>query len=136
MITLRCCTGRVLHGGSHAVTPASQIVRRSVQTVSDPLGMDPESAGTGARGPATGEVPVYQLTVLYHHPEDPAAFDKHYDEVHAPLANKLPGLLRYTIPRPVPGPDGSKPAYHLVAVLDFEDEAAFGAGMGSEAGQA
>jgi uncharacterized protein (TIGR02118 family) len=79
---------------------------------------------------------VYQLTVLYHHPEDPAAFDKHYDEVHAPLANKLPGLLRYTISRPVPGPDGSKPAYHLVAVLDFEDEAAFGAGMGSEAGQA
>ena len=26
---------------------------------------------------------MYQLTALYSHPEDPAAFDKHYREVHA-----------------------------------------------------
>lgn len=79
---------------------------------------------------------MYQLTVLYHHPEDPAAFDKHYDDVHAPLANKLPGLRRYTISRPSPGPDGSKPAYHLVAVLEFDDVAAMGAAMGGPEGQA
>ncbi len=79
---------------------------------------------------------VFQLTVLYHHPEDPAAFDKHYDEVHVPIANKIPGVQRYTVSRPAPDPEGNKPAYHLVAVLDFEDEAAFGAGMGSAEGQA
>jgi uncharacterized protein (TIGR02118 family) len=98
--------------------------------------MDAESAGTGARGPATEEVLVYQLTVLYNHPDDAAAFDKHYDEVHIPLASKMPGLRRYTVSHPAPGPDGSKPDYHLVAVLEFDDEAAFGAAVTSAEGQA
>lgn len=79
---------------------------------------------------------MYQLTVLYHHPDDAAAFDKHYDEVHIPLASKMPGLRRYTVSRPVPGPDGSKPAYHLVAVLEWDDEAAFGAAITSAEGAA
>lgn len=79
---------------------------------------------------------MYQLTALYNHPADAAAFDKHYDGVHAPLANTLPGLLRYTVSRPATGADGARPDYHLVAVLEFEDEAAFGAGMGSEQGRA
>ncbi|MDN5914174.1 MAG: EthD family reductase [Pseudonocardia sp.] len=79
---------------------------------------------------------MYQLTALYNHPEDPAAFDKHYDNVHAPLAKKLPGLQRFTVNRPAPGPDGATPPYHLVAVLEFADEASFGAGMGGPEGQA
>ncbi|SFN87922.1 conserved hypothetical protein [Pseudonocardia ammonioxydans] len=79
---------------------------------------------------------MFQLTVLYNHPEDPAAFDKHYDEVHIPLAKKLPGLQRFSVSRPVAGPDGAQPPYHLVAVLEFADAAAFQAGMGSEEGQA
>lgn len=79
---------------------------------------------------------MFQLTVLYNHPEDPAAFDRHYDEVHAPLARKLPGLQRFTVCRPAPGPDGARPAYHLIATLEFADAAAFEAGMGSEEGQA
>ena len=79
---------------------------------------------------------MYQLTALYNHPEDAAAFDKHYDNVHAPLANKVPGLKRYSVSRPGPDPEGNAPAYHLIAVLEFEDEAAFGAGMGGPEGQA
>ena len=35
---------------------------------------------------------MYQLNALYSHPEDPAAFDKHYGDVHTGLATKLPGL--------------------------------------------
>jgi uncharacterized protein (TIGR02118 family) len=79
---------------------------------------------------------VYQVTVLYHHPTDPAAFDSHYAQTHAPLAAKIPGLRRYTYSKPAAGPDGAQPAFHLVAVLDFDDEAAMGAGMGSPEGQA
>lgn len=79
---------------------------------------------------------MFQLTALYNHPEDPAAFDKHYDEVHAPLANTLPGLQRYSVSRPGPGPDGSAPPYHLVAVLEFQDETSFASGMGGPEGQA
>lgn len=79
---------------------------------------------------------MYQLTALYNHPEDAAAFDRHYDEVHAPLANKIPGLQRYTISRPGPDADGNPPQYHLVAVLDFESQEAFGAGLEGPEGQA
>lgn len=79
---------------------------------------------------------MYQLTALYNHPEDAEAFDKHYDTVHAPLAKKLPGLQRYTVSRPGPDAEGNKPQYHLVAVLEFADEASFGAGMSGEVGQA
>jgi uncharacterized protein (TIGR02118 family) len=79
---------------------------------------------------------MYQLTVLYHHPDDAAAFDKHYDEVHIPLATKMPGLRRYSVSRPVAGPDGAKPAYHLIAVLEWDDEAAFGAAVTSAEGAA
>ncbi|MCO1660262.1 EthD family reductase [Pseudonocardia humida] len=79
---------------------------------------------------------MYQLTVLYHHPDDAAAFDKHYNEVHIPLASKMPGLRRYSVSHPAPGPDGSKPAYHLIAVLEWDDEAAFGAAVTSPEGAA
>ncbi|MFI7422186.1 EthD family reductase [Nonomuraea sp. NPDC049684] len=78
---------------------------------------------------------AFQLIVLYHHPEDVAAFDRHYDEIHAPLAAKLPGLRAYTVQRPVAG-GGQRPAYHLVAVLTWDDEQAFIAAMSSEEGQA
>ena len=76
----------------------------------------------------------YQLTVIYHHPEDPAAFDAHYESTHAPLASKVPGLRSYTSQKPGQGPEGD-PAEYLVAMLVFDDEAAFGAGMGSELGR-
>lgn len=79
---------------------------------------------------------MFQLTALYNHPEDPAAFDRHYDNTHAPLGRKIPGLQRFTVSRPAPGPDGAQPAYHLVAVLEFADAAAFESGMGSAEGQA
>ncbi|MFD2349036.1 EthD family reductase [Nonomuraea ferruginea] len=74
---------------------------------------------------------AYQLLALYHHPESTAAFDKHYDEVHAPLAARLPGLRSYTATRP----GGAELAYYLVAVLTFGDEAAFNTAMGSDVGQ-
>jgi uncharacterized protein (TIGR02118 family) len=74
---------------------------------------------------------VFQLIALYNQPEDVEAFDKHYDEVHAPLAAKFPGVQRIAINRPGPDQDGNKPAYHLIAVLDWADEAAFQAAAGS-----
>ena len=78
----------------------------------------------------------YQLTVLYHHPADAAAFDKHYDEVHTPIAGKLPDLRSFSVSRPQPGPDGAQPAYHLVAVLTWDSAEAMGASMASDAGKA
>ncbi|HEX4252313.1 MAG TPA: EthD family reductase [Pseudonocardia sp.] len=65
---------------------------------------------------------MYQLTVLYNHPEDPEAFNKHYHEVHAPLAKKAPGLTSYTLNWCETGPDGSQPPYHLIAVLSWDSK--------------
>ena len=78
---------------------------------------------------------MYQLVVLYHQPNDPQFFDKHYEEVHTPLASRMPGLQRFTVTRPGTGPDGSKPAYHLIAVLEFDDAEALQAGLGSDEGK-
>ena len=79
---------------------------------------------------------TFQLTVLYHHPEDPAAFDEHYESTHALLASKIPGLRHYSVSRPVSGPDRSAPAEYLVATLQFDDSAAFGAAMRTDEAKA
>ncbi|HEY7261110.1 MAG TPA: EthD family reductase [Trebonia sp.] len=72
---------------------------------------------------------MVRLTVLYNRPEDTAAFDKHYNEIHIPLAKKLPGLVRYTVSRNLRSEE-----YYLVAELDWEDMAALRTAMGSPAG--
>jgi uncharacterized protein (TIGR02118 family) len=77
---------------------------------------------------------MVRLLALYHPPEDPAAFDKHYNEIHIPLARQLPGLLRYAVSKNLP--TGSP--YYLIAELDWEDmasaQAALGSPIGAEAG--
>ncbi len=79
---------------------------------------------------------MYQLTALYSHPEDPAAFDKHYREVHAVLASKLPGLRKFTMSWPAPGPDGAKPSYHFVATLYWDSEPEAQAALSGPEGEA
>jgi uncharacterized protein (TIGR02118 family) len=60
-----------------------------------------------------------RFLALYESPADPEAFDRHYREVHVPLARRLPGLRRYTIGRDiVPVRDGA-PCY-LVAELEWD----------------
>jgi uncharacterized protein (TIGR02118 family) len=78
---------------------------------------------------------VYRLIVQYGQPTDPAEFDRHYREVHAPLARSIPGLQRFTIGHPR-SMDPSTPAPYLVAELDFESAEALAKGMSSEAGAA
>jgi uncharacterized protein (TIGR02118 family) len=37
------------------------------------------------------------MIAIYKTPKDIEAFDKHYFEVHIPLAKKLPGLIKYDV---------------------------------------
>jgi len=77
-----------------------------------------------------------QLVVMYKTPKDVAAFDKHYAERHIPIAKKIPGLKKYEVSQgPVATPAGAS-AYHLVALLHFDNLAAIQAAFGSAAGQA
>ncbi|MFF4799328.1 EthD family reductase [Streptomyces sp. NPDC001351] len=60
-----------------------------------------------------------RFLVLYETPPDPAAFDRHYREIHLPLARKLPGLRRYTLGRESAAVRGGEPP-HLVAELEWD----------------
>jgi uncharacterized protein (TIGR02118 family) len=75
---------------------------------------------------------MVRFLVLYATPEDPAAFDKHYDEIHIPLVKQLPGLLSYTVGRNVAAPDEAK--YYLIAELNWENMKAMQAAFASEIG--
>jgi uncharacterized protein (TIGR02118 family) len=38
-----------------------------------------------------------KMTVIYQAPEDVEFFERHYFDVHIPLAKQLPGLIKYEI---------------------------------------
>ena len=42
---------------------------------------------------------MVKFIVLWNTPDDPVAFERHYRDVHIPLARQLSGLRRYTIGR-------------------------------------
>jgi uncharacterized protein (TIGR02118 family) len=70
---------------------------------------------------------------MYETPSDIDAFERHYNEVHIPLAKQLPGLRRYTRshePTPLRGE-----ACYLVVMLDWDDKAALEAAFESEIGR-
>lgn len=75
------------------------------------------------------------VIALYGRPTDPGAFDRYYRETHIGLAQRLPGLRRYTISRGLSAMEGESP-YHLVAELDFDDRHALDAAVSGPEGQA
>jgi uncharacterized protein (TIGR02118 family) len=79
---------------------------------------------------------MIQVTILYGHPQDPAAFDRHYRESHASLAKKLPGLKGYTINKPTSINPQEPSPYYLIADLYFEDRETMQAAFQSSEGQA
>ncbi len=68
---------------------------------------------------------MYKFVALYKRPEDPAAFDRHYAEVHTPLVKKTPGLLDIVITRFNANPMGGEPAYYMMTEMSFADKDAF-----------
>jgi uncharacterized protein (TIGR02118 family) len=79
---------------------------------------------------------MVKAVVLYGHPENPDAFERHYAETHTPLAEAIPGLRRFEAARGFATPDGSAVPYQRIAELTFDDMDALQAGMGSSEGQA
>ena len=63
---------------------------------------------------------MVRFLVLYDRPQDVEAFDRHYQDIHIPLAKKLPGLRRYTVSRMPFAIRGGEP-YYLIAELDWDD---------------
>lgn len=76
-----------------------------------------------------------RLVVMYKTPKDPAAFDKHYNEKHIPLAKKIAGIRKYELSQgPIVTPAGPS-NFHLIATLHFDDMAAIQKAFASPEGQ-
>jgi uncharacterized protein (TIGR02118 family) len=78
---------------------------------------------------------VHRLIVSYGQPQDPAAFDTYYRDVHTPLALRQPGVLRLTVGHPT-SLDPSQTVPYVVAELDFESEQAMKDTLASPEGRA
>jgi uncharacterized protein (TIGR02118 family) len=76
-----------------------------------------------------------RFVVLWGTPEDQDRFDRHYRDVHIPLAKQLPGLRRYTVSRNATTMRGGAP-YYVIAELDFDDMVALRNAFSSPQGQA
>ena len=57
------------------------------------------------------------------------AFERHYWEVHVPLAAALPGTVSLTLTRTEEGLEGAPPSYYRVAETVFESKRALEAAM-------
>ena len=79
---------------------------------------------------------MYRLTVLYGHPENPAEFQRHYRDVHIPLAKKMKGLLGWTIGMCESAERGQQPPYYMIVGLYAESREALEAILASPEGQA
>jgi uncharacterized protein (TIGR02118 family) len=78
---------------------------------------------------------MVKLIALYKKPEDTAAFDEHYNNVHTPLALKIPGLQKLEVTRIVGTPQGPS-EYYLMAELCFPDQDTFNLAMRSDENKA
>jgi uncharacterized protein (TIGR02118 family) len=71
-----------------------------------------------------------KLVALYTAPADADAFLSHFRDVHLPLVEKIPGLIRVEstlIERTLVG----APGYHLLVQMEFGDEQSFKTAMKS-----
>ena len=77
---------------------------------------------------------MVRLIALYSAPEDPAAFDAYYREVHEPIVRRYPKLreMRMTMARGL----GDRPAaYYAMAEMRFDSRADLDEALASEAGR-
>lgn len=79
---------------------------------------------------------MVKATVIYNHPADAAAFEKHYAVAHLPIAAKLRGIARLELTKFSVGPDGGKPAFYRMAELYFRTPQQLQEAFGSPEGKA
>ncbi len=78
---------------------------------------------------------MVKLVVLYGSPDDPAAFDEHYNSTHVPLAQKIPNVRRFEAGKVLGTPDGGSPPFYLMAELWFDSAEELASAMGTPEGQ-
>ncbi|OZI13674.1 ethyl tert-butyl ether degradation protein EthD [Bacillaceae bacterium SAS-127] len=77
-----------------------------------------------------------KLIALYKHPEDKAAFDDHYFNVHAPITAKIPGLREMKVTKFTATPMGETTPYYLMCEMVYDSPEDLKKGLRSEEGKA
>ena len=78
---------------------------------------------------------MYKLIAFFKRPENVEEFDAHYNDVHAPLMRKVPGLQKLVVTRNPRSFSGESP-YYLIAEMHFADRDAFKTAMASDENKA
>src|SRR5258708_4462368 len=77
-----------------------------------------------------------RMVVIYRTPKNVEAFDRHYFEIHVPLAKKIPGLRKYEVSDgTIATPVGTSDVYRI-GTLYFDDLAAIERAFASPEGRA
>jgi uncharacterized protein (TIGR02118 family) len=79
---------------------------------------------------------MYKLFAVWTDPDDVEGFERHYLDVHAPLAASIPGLQKMVLTRTTDALGEGPSPFHRITELWFEDEAALAVGAASAEGQA
>ena len=77
---------------------------------------------------------MVKLVALYKTPEDKDEFDKHYFDVHMPLVNKIPGLIKSEVSKLKALP-GTESGYYMIAEMYYKDMDSFNEAMASPEGK-
>ncbi len=78
---------------------------------------------------------MVKFVALYKKPADVEAFEKHYKEIHEPLARKMPNLKQLEVTHFFGSP-GGEPKFYMMAELLFESKDEMFASLSSDEGKA
>ena len=78
---------------------------------------------------------MVKLIALYKTPADIVQFEKHYFEVHMPLVEKIPGLLKSELSM-LSGLPGQESKFYMMAEMYFDNMDRLNEGMASPEGKA
>ena len=79
---------------------------------------------------------MMKITALYTPPTDVQAFEEHYLQVHKPLVDTLPGLVRQELSLVAGQLDGKPSPFHRITDLYFLDQQAIATAFGGDIGRA
>lgn len=78
---------------------------------------------------------MFKFVTIYRRVDDEATLEDFFSEIHLPLAEQLPGLLKTEVSR-VSGKPGGESRFYLMYELYFESEAVYRRSLLSEPGVA
>ena len=79
---------------------------------------------------------MIKQTVLYEHSAEPTVLEKYYEDIHAPIAQKMTGMEKVELTKFLDAPDGSKQSHYRMAGFWFTSPEALNATTSSPEGQA